>query len=198
MNYLAHIYLSGENEQVILGNFIGDWIKGSDFKKYPTDIQKGMLLHRTIDSFTDNHPVVRTSKNRLIVEYHKYAGIIIDIFYDHFLAKNWLLYSAIPLSEFSEQVNKILLTQMHFLPQNMQDFVPAFMNNRWLELYATIPGIEHVLQSMVRNTTLPDKTSYAIENLVKFYKTYSMEFNTYFPELEKHIEENFQISFKQR
>jgi acyl carrier protein phosphodiesterase len=196
MNYLAHIYLSGDNEQVILGNFIGDWIKGSDFKKYPADIQKGMILHRTIDSFTDSHQIVRTSKNRLIFEYHKYAGIIIDIFYDHFLAKNWQLYSSIPLPEFSELVNKILVTQMHFLPQNMQDFVPVFMNNRWLELYASVNGIEQVLQSMVRNTTLPDRTLYAMDNLEKYYDDFGNEFYQYFPQLVHHIEETYNISVK--
>ncbi len=193
MNFLAHIYLSGTNEQVILGNFIGDWIKGSDYKKYPADIQKGMLLHRTIDFYTDSHIIVRSGKKRLNTHYHKYSGIIIDIFYDHFLAKEWHKYSLVPLPEFCERVNKILVSQMHFLPQNMQDFVPGFMKNRWLESYATIPGIEHVLKGMVKNTSLPDKTAYAMEILIKYYDDFRDEFYKYFPQLVKHIEDTFQI-----
>ncbi len=195
MNFLAHIYLSGTNEQVILGNFIGDWIKGSDYKQYPADIQKGMLLHRTIDFYTDSHTIVRASKSRLNTDYHKYSGIIIDIFYDHILAKNWQLYSKVSLADYCENVNNVLMSQMHFLPQNIQEFVPNFMKNRWLESYASIQGIEQVLNGMVKNTSLPDKTIYAINILIKFYDEFRDEFYEYFPQLIKHVEENFQILF---
>jgi acyl carrier protein phosphodiesterase len=194
MNFLAHIYLSGTNEQVLLGNFIGDWIKGSDYKKYPADIQKGMILHRTIDFYTDSHLIVRSSKSRLNTDYHKYSGIIIDIFYDHFLASDWHLYSKIQLPEFCENVNKILMSQMHFLPRNMQEFVPGFMNSRWLESYASTRGIEQVLKGMVKNTSLPDKTDYAMDILIKYYDDFRDEFYKYFPQLVKHIENTFQIS----
>ena len=195
MNFLAHIYLSGDNEHIILGNFIGDWIKGSDFKKYPADIQKGMVLHRTIDSFTDNHPIVRTSKSRLNDEYHKYSGIIIDIFYDHFLAKDWHLFSPIALPEFSSNINNILMSHIHLLPLEMQEFVPRFMKHRWLESYASMEGIEKVLHGMVRNTSLPDKTMDAMNILEIHYDNFRSEFYEYFPQLVNHIEEKFQIHF---
>ena len=194
MNFLAHIYLSGTNEQIILGNFIRDWIKGSDYKKYPADIQKGMLLHRTIDFYTDSHSIVRSSKSRLSTDYRKYSGIIIDIFYDHFLASNWHDYSAVPLTEFCEKINLILLAQMHFLPQNMQDFVPGFMKGRWLETYASIDGIEQVLNGMVKNTSLPDKTDYAMDILNKHYKEFGDEFYEYFPQLINHVSQAFDIT----
>lgn len=195
MNFLAHIFLSGQNEQVILGNFIGDWIKGSDYKKYPEDIQKGMLMHRSIDSFTDSHLIVRTSKGRLNDDYHKYSGIIVDIFYDHFLARDWNQFSLIPLSDFNLSVNNILMSQMHFLPQNLQEFIPGFVKRPWLESYASVSGIENVLKGMVHHTSLPDKTVYAIKILIKYYDEFSDEFYQYFPQLMKHIENKFQIFY---
>ena len=97
MNFLAHIYLSGTDEKILVGNFMGDYVKGRDYLKYPEDIRKGLLLHRQIDFYTDNHPIVKNSKKRIESVYRKYSGIIIDIFYDYFLATNWPDYSITPL-----------------------------------------------------------------------------------------------------
>jgi acyl carrier protein phosphodiesterase len=194
MNFLAHIYLSGDNDKVKIGNFIGDWVKGNDFKKYPADIQKGILIHRSIDSYTDNHPIVRMSKNRLNDKYHKYSGVIIDIFYDHFLAVDWHIFSTIPLKEFIDDLNSCLTTSMDILPENIQEFIPHFMKKRWLESYATPEGIEKVLAGMSQNTSLPDKTVDAIEILKTSYADFRKEFYDYFPQLINHIEEKFQVS----
>ena len=93
MNFLAHIYLSGTDEGVKIGNFMADSIRGRQYESYPKAIMKGILLHRAIDSFTDNHPIYRKSKHRLHEKYGHYSGVIMDIVYDHFLAKNWASYS---------------------------------------------------------------------------------------------------------
>ena len=92
MNFLAHIYVSGDNDLVKIGNFMADSIRGHSYDVYPMEIQKGILLHRSIDSFTDMHPIYRQSKHRLHEKYGHYSGVIMDIFYDHFLAKNWKTY----------------------------------------------------------------------------------------------------------
>ena len=196
MNFLAHIYLSGENDQVKVGNFIGDWIKGNDHKKYPADIQKGILVHRSIDSFTDNHPIVRKSKSRLNDKYHKYSGIIIDIFYDHFLAHNWNVFSDIELVDFTRNLNTCLISNMEFLPEDIQEFIPRFMKRRWIESYATLKGIENVLEGMSKHTSLPDKTADAIDILKKDYEEFRTEFFDYFPQLVAHVEDKFQIAIK--
>lgn len=193
MNFLAHVFLSGSNEQVIIGNFIGDWVKGNDFKNYPPDVQKGILVHRTIDSFTDNHAIVRQSKSRLNDKYHKYSGIIIDIFYDHYLAYNWDLYSWIPLATFTENLNATLNRNMDLMPMNVQKFIPGFMKRKWLESYQTPEGIELVLQGMSRHTSLPDKTSDAITILKENYELFRDEFFEFFPLMIEHLETNFQI-----
>ena len=196
MNFLAHIYLSGENDQVKVGNFIGDWIKGNDHKKYPADIQKGILVHRSIDSFTDNHPIVRKSKSRLNDKYHKYSGIIIDIFYDHFLAHNWNVFSDIELVDFTRNLNTCLISNMEFLPEDIQEFIPRFMKRRWIESYATLKGIENVLEGMSKHTSLPDKTADAIDILKRDYEEFRTEFFDYFPQLVAHVEDKFQIAIK--
>jgi len=100
MNFLAHIYLSGNNEMVTIGNFIADGIRGKKYSIYPKDIQTGILLHRQIDTFTDAHKTVRESTKRLHKNYGHYSGVIVDILYDHFLAKNWNHYSKTPLADY--------------------------------------------------------------------------------------------------
>ena len=106
MNYLAHIYLSNEEEEITLGNFIADGIKGKKYIQFPLGIQQGILLHRAIDSFTDAHPIVRKSTRRLHKKYGHYSGVIVDILYDHFLAKNWMKYHSIPLHKYIENLCK--------------------------------------------------------------------------------------------
>jgi len=195
MNFLAHIYLSGNNDLIKIGNFVGDWIKGNEFKKYGPDIQKGILMHRFIDYYTDNHPVVKKSKSRLNDKYHKYSGIIIDIFYDHFLAINWKIYSPVSLNDFISDLRESLLANMHHFSPEIQEFIPRFMKFGWMESYVTLEGIELVLQGMSRHTSLPDKTVDAINILQEHYKGFESEFLDYFPQLIKRIEEDYQIVF---
>ena len=103
MNFLAHIYLSGDNDLVTIGNFIADGVKGNDYKKFPEELQTGILLHRAIDTYTDAHDTVKQSTRRLHQRYSHYSGVIVDILYDHFLAKNWDNYSNIPLAIYAER-----------------------------------------------------------------------------------------------
>ncbi|MGB0879588.1 MAG: ACP phosphodiesterase, partial [Polaribacter sp.] len=109
MNFLAHLYLSNSNTNIMIGNFIADHIRGNKFKHFHPKIQQGILLHRQIDTFTDRHSIVRKSKRRLHERYRHYDGVIIDIFFDHFLAKNWNKYSDIPLAEYIDTFYKSLV-----------------------------------------------------------------------------------------
>jgi acyl carrier protein phosphodiesterase len=193
MNFLAHVYLSGDNDEIKVGNFIADWIKGSDFKKYSPGIQKGILLHRSIDSFTDNHPTCRKSKSRLAVNYGKYAGIIIDIFYDHFLANMWDSFSKVPLPQYAQNLYLLLGEKAHVFPADIREFIPAFSRRRWLESYATIEGIEKVLAGMSRQTSLPNQTTAAIQILRDSYADFTTEFLDYFPQLVAYVEEKFEV-----
>lgn len=193
MNFLAHIYLSGNNDLIKVGNFVADWIKGNDYLKYPPDIQKGILIHRSIDSYTDHHKTVRQSKSRLTEKYRKYAGIIIDIFYDHYLANEWHIFCDIPLDAYAEELNKTFKRHIHYFPEEIQDFFPRFMKNRWIESYGTLEGIEAVLNGMSKHTSLPDHTETAMEILRKHYSDFRFEFYDYFPQLIAYIKEKYQI-----
>jgi acyl carrier protein phosphodiesterase len=193
MNFLAHTFLSGDSDEVRIGNFIGDYVKGSDFKLYAEGIRKGIILHRHIDSFTDSHPVVRESISRLVPLYHKYAGVIIDIFYDHFLSVNWDFISSVPLADLAELTYRNLHDHYDILPEEIKKVVPSFIFNRWLEAYNTIEGIETVLRKMSVVTSLPDLTAGAIRSLEEFYEDYQNEFFAFFPDIVHYVSTAFDI-----
>jgi acyl carrier protein phosphodiesterase len=183
MNFLSHIYLSGNNNLVTIGNFIADGIKGETYKKYPIDIQKGILLHREIDTFTDAHPIVRKSTKRLHKNYGHYSGVIVDILYDHFLAKNWSNYSEIELEDYVENFYEILEDHYEILPLRIQRLMPFMIADNWLLNYSKIEGIQRVLDGMNRRTKHKSKMNEATKELIKFYNEFEEEFTLYFKEL---------------
>ncbi|NND63593.1 MAG: DUF479 domain-containing protein [Flavobacteriaceae bacterium] len=183
MNFLAHIYLSGEDEGVIIGNFIADGIKGKRYQKYPEAIQKGILLHRGIDSYTDKHPTVRKSTARLHANYGHYAGVIVDILYDHFLAKNWSKYHDLPLDIFVENFYELLRNNFTILPARIQRMMPYMISDNWLLSYATIPGISKILSQMNVRTKGVSKMNFAVMELEEFYPQFEEEFTSFFAEL---------------
>lgn len=183
MNFLAHIYLSGENDRIIIGNFMADRIRGKSYKKFPIDIQKGILLHREIDTFTDAHPVVRLSTKRLHKNYGHYSSVIVDIFYDHFLAKNWEDYSTVPLKDFTESFYNLLEDSFEILPLRIQKMMPFMIADNWLLNYSKIEGIQRVLEGMSRRTSYESKMNEATFELKKHYTEFEKEFELFFNEL---------------
>ena len=195
MNFLAHIYLSGNNKMVTIGNFIADGIKSDAYKNYPADIQKGILLHREIDTFTDAHPIVRQSTKRLHKNYGHYSGVIVDILYDHFLAKNWNVYSSVKLKDFVENFYEDLEEHFEILPLRIQNLIPYMIADNWLYNYSKIEGIQRVLDGMNRRTKHVSKMNEATTELKKHYTEFQEEFTLFFNELipfskEKLIEIN--------
>ncbi|MFG6687424.1 ACP phosphodiesterase [Mariniflexile sp. HNIBRBA6329] len=183
MNYLAHIYLSGDNDLITIGNFIADGIKGKSYEKYPKDIQIGILLHRNIDTFTDAHPTVRLSTKRLHEKYGHYSGIIVDILYDHFLAKNWNTYSEVPLKNYVETFYNSLENNYEILPLRIQKMMPYMLSDNWLLSYASIEGISRVLAGMNRRTKNVSGMDEAVNELELFYNEFEAEFSSFFDEL---------------
>ena len=183
MNYLAHIYLSGDNELVTVGNFIADGIKGKDYKKFSKDVQTGILLHRHIDTFTDAHKTVRQSTKRLHKNYGHYSGVIVDILYDHFLAKNWNHYSNIPLDKYIDDFYDSLEEHYNLLPLRIQKMMPYMITDNWLLSYASIEGISRVLEGMNRRTKNRSGMDKAVKELEEFYTDFEKEFTSFFEEL---------------
>lgn len=189
MNFLAHIYLSGDDEGIIIGNFIADGIKGKKYLKYPAKIQKGILLHRAIDSFTDAHPVVRQSTARLHKNYGHYSGVIVDILYDHFLAKNWHRYHTQPLDIYVEEFYELLRKNFAILPSRIQRMMPYMIADNWLLNYASVKGISTILNQMNARTKNKSKMNFAVLELEAFYTEFEAEFTTFFAELTSFSEE---------
>jgi acyl carrier protein phosphodiesterase len=183
MNYLAHIYLSGNSEFITIGNFIADGIRGKDYKVYSKDIQTGIILHRHIDTFTDAHKTVRQSTKRLHKNYGHYSGVIVDILYDHFLAKNWANYSDVPLKDYVDAFYDSLETNFDILPLRIQKLMPYMIADNWLLSYASISGITKVLEGMNRRTKNRSQMNLAIRELEEFYTEFEDEFTHFFEEL---------------
>jgi acyl carrier protein phosphodiesterase len=160
MNYLGHIFLSGENNQVRIGNFIGDFVKGSKFKSYPIDVQRGILLHREIDRFTDSNKNVSEITTFFKPLYKRYAGIISDMIIDHILAKNWGKYSDITLNRFATKFYMLLLANYRILPRKVQYITPFMIQSNRLYSYSTEKGIIEAISIMERHTSLPEKSQY--------------------------------------
>lgn len=193
MNFLAHTYLSGCNEEIIVGNFMGDYVKGRNYKLFPEQVKKGILIHRDIDSFTDMHKITRISKQRVASRYHKYAGIITDIFYDHFLASLWDNYSNLPLHEFVSRTYDLLKRNYKVLPDAIKRWFPTFLENNWMMAYTTVDGIELVLERMSANTSLPDHSAYAVEMLRDQYAQFMDDFLRFFPLIIQFLEQKYHI-----
>ncbi len=183
MNFLAHIYLSGNNDKIAIGNFISDSIRGNKYKRFPKEIQKGILLHREIDTFTDAHKIFRQSTKRLHKNYSHYAGVIVDIFYDHFLAKNWSKYSDVPLDEYIIHFYKALEKDYDILPERVQKLMPYMISDNWLLSYATTEGISRVLNGMNKRTKNVSKMNLAINELKEYYTEFENEFTLFFDKL---------------
>ena len=185
MNYLAHIYLSENHDQVTIGNFIadGNGITGKSYQKFPKEIQVGILLHRQIDTFTDAHLTVKQSKKRLHKNHGHYSGIIVDIFYDHFLAKNWSTYSDVPLADYAQNFYSLLQSNYEDLPERTQYLLPYMTKADWLLSYATIDGIEKVLVGMDNRTKNRSKMHLSIDELQTYYSEFEAEFTSFFDEL---------------
>ncbi|MFC5270238.1 ACP phosphodiesterase [Adhaeribacter terreus] len=183
MNYLAHIFLSGPDTELMIGNFIADAVRGKQILQFSEGIQRGIVLHREIDAYTDMNNVVAETKNRLRPEFGKYAPVIADIYYDHFLAANFKAFSKQPLRTFTEEKYSVLQQNWQILPERVKQFLPHMMQHNWLLSYAELHGINQALTGLSRRTTFVSGMENAAQELKKHYELYDQEFRLFFPEL---------------
>ena len=192
MNFLAHIYLSGDDDDIKIGNFLGDFIKGRLNKltnaQFSLGMINGMALHREIDFFTDTHPIVKQSIDRLQPKYHKVSGIIVDMFYDHILAKNFLQYSSISLPEYSQSFYDLLENRKGEIPTKMDRMVKSMVSHNWLMGYTTYEGIEWALKGISQRLSFDSGIEKATEELRRDYAQYEAEFQLFFPEMILHCQ----------
>ncbi len=189
MNFLAHLFLSGENEEIITGNFIADHVKGNEIQKFSDPIKNGIYLHRKIDNFTDTHPLFLQSKTRLTDKYRKYSGVIVDMFYDHFLSANWNDYSAEPLEDYTSRMFAVIVKQYALLPEKTKRIIHFMSKENWLAGYGRIDGLARALSGMARRTPFDSGMENAVVDLQRDYGLYEQEFRGFFPQVSSFSKE---------
>jgi len=188
MNFLAHAHLSGENDDLLFGNFIADAVKGNGMLNYDGDVRLGIRLHRRIDTFTDKHDIVRKSVGRVRNSFGKYSGIVIDIFYDHFLAVAWSDFHKETLPFFAKRVYQILLNRYQILPDRTKRMLPYLIGQDWLVGYSNFEGLTQVFYGMDRRTDFQSGMRTAVDDLRKNYNELQSDFSMFYPELQNHVD----------
>ena len=190
MNLLAHAWLSGRNEGYLIGNFIGDFVKGDPtaarHELLPVEID-GIRIHRAIDAFTDSHAEVQAVRTLLYPRCHKYAGVAVDVFFDHFLAVQFREVTGDNLDEFVGYVYNLLQVRTDRLPPRAARMAHYMMEQDWLQNYQTTAGIDRALSGLSRRTQFPSGLETAVQDLVIHYDTINLHFLRFWPELAAHI-----------
>ena len=187
MNHLAHLYLSRQSEKMMVGNFIADAVKGKKYLDYDEEISRGILMHREIDTFTDSNEIVRHSKSFFKERYGLFSSILIDVFYDHFLAINWKDYSEDPLNVFVNRAYEIFEKYLSIMPSRNQTMFPYMQKENWLLNYAHIEGLQRSLNGMSRRIRNHTGIQNATEEFRIHYDELNNDFKEYFPLLQKHV-----------
>lgn len=183
MNYLAHSFLSYQNTDLIIGNFIADSIQGNRFEGLTANIIKGITLHRKIDVFTDTHPIFLTSKYPFRKDFDKYSGVLTDIFYDHFLAKNFSLYSSLSLQQHADNIYDLLKNNHNYLPEPAKRFYTYMTERNVLFHYSSLVGIEIVLTHLSDRIRNRYELQLALPILQNNYEEIEQEFFIFFDDL---------------
>ncbi len=188
MNFLAHLFLASPDEDLMIGNFIADSVKGKSYLQFPHRISKGILMHRFIDDFTDTHPLVKAS-NRLLHTYlQRYAPVALDIFYDYFLAKNFQQHHQKSLEEFAKNTYQILEKRKAILPEKNQTILHYMSQQNWLVGYATIDGIKQSLNGVARRSSYGQVLQGSEVFLLKHETELKINFEIFFEELKAKTE----------
>jgi acyl carrier protein phosphodiesterase len=191
MNWLAHILLSEPNVENRLGNLLGDLVKGKDLDGLNAQLRQGVARHYAIDKFTDTHPIVKISKHRIDKEYSKFSGILIDVVYDHFLAKNWSIYSALNFTDFTTEISESFRDYPGKIPQSARDIITLTIDGDWLNSYQHLAGVTAALHRIERRITarMGDRIKLvdAMPILEREYLNLDRDFSIFFPQLQHHI-----------
>jgi acyl carrier protein phosphodiesterase len=184
MNFLAHQYLSFESPPVMAGNFMADSIRGALSIHLPDEVLLGIKVHRFIDSFTDTHPVVLESRALLYPYFSKYAGVVQDVFYDHFLALDWKHYHPETLPAFAKKVYSTLVHYEPILNEKAKRTLLYMSKHRWLEGYESADGVNRALSGLATRASFPSNMQNSIPALEANFEALKKAFDVFFPELE--------------
>lgn len=189
MNYLAHLFLAEENDDAKLGALLGDFVKGTIIDRYSEKTEREIQIHRKIDFYTDNHPIVKDAKKLLSVEKRKYGNILLDVFYDHMLAQKWQDYSKISLENFTKQIYSILLRNMDLLPDKLRDIVPIMIEQNWLTSYQEFIGFEMAITRISRRLRQENSLMECVAEIETNYSSVALSFDNFFPQLMDYVKQ---------
>ena len=183
MNYLAHLHLGGQRPEELLGSLYGDFVKGRLQGQYSPLIESAIQLHRSIDVFTDKHPLVDQSLSRFTQTRRRYAGIVLDVFFDHCLARDWAQYAQGPLERFTSGFYQVLEAQPH-LPSRLAAIAPHMAAHDWLGSYRDFETLERVFLGISRRLSRPEELAGAMQDLNALYEPLSEDFRAFYPQLQ--------------
>ena len=188
MNFLGHLYLSGNEPLVIVGNFMADAVKGRDLDRFDPLVQEGLRMHRAIDTFTDQHPLTLQGRERLRAHTGKYAGVALDVFYDHVIAANWDDLHAEPLSDFAQRMYALLQAHADLMPGRTQRMLTYMVQHDWLTSYAQVEGIGRALNGLSYRAPGGEALRGAEQVLKDHYGAYRSEGLAFLRAMEQHLQ----------
>jgi acyl carrier protein phosphodiesterase len=188
MNYLAHLFLSDHTPESLIGNLLGDFRKGLPLEQYSPAILQGLELHQKVDIFTDSHPIVHQSKQLMQPQYRRFAGIMLDVLYDHFLSKHWQDYTTLVRSAFIAHVYRVLVQYQPILPQTLQRILPDLIANDWLGSYGELAGVDRALCRIARRFKHPTPLGDSCQELLRHYRPLEVRFQQFFPDLMWYVD----------
>ena len=187
MNYLAHLYLAEDDDAALVGNLLGDFVKGRIDAKLDSPIYRGVKLHRAIDCFTDAHPIHRRSRRRISTKRRRCAGIIVDMAYDHFLARHWPRLRERPLEEFAQRVYEALYRHHAVLPPNLRRVLPHMVSEDWLTGYRELENVAAAIDRLALRLSRPTALLGAISEVRCVYRELESDFTHLLPALERFV-----------
>lgn len=187
MNWLAHLLLSEPQTPHRLGNLLADLVKGSARRGLPADLQRSLACHRTIDAFTDAHPVVFRSLRRIGPPFERFAGVLVDVFYDHYLARSWARHGPGDLDDFTSEVYTALQGYVGAIPEKARFVIQRMAAEDWLGSYREVAGVERTLCRLSLRLSRPGLLTPAVQEMLMNYETLDADFQEFFPELARHV-----------
>lgn len=196
MNYLAHVFLQRSAPELLIGGILGDFVKGAVDARFSPGVQAGILLHRAIDRYTDAHATVRASAALISPARRRFAGILVDVFYDHFLARHWARYSEHTLHEFTHATYATLASQATDYPERLQRILPFMIKQDWLSSYIHIESVDAALHGIARRFQRYPRAAVladGVQELIQNHDALEQQFLEFFPEVVEFVESAQQL-----
>jgi acyl carrier protein phosphodiesterase len=188
LNYLAHLFFSNSGEEAIIGSLLGDFVKGNPAGRFPSAVADAILFHRKIDSFSDSHFITRLSRDRISPLRRRFAGIIVDVSYDHFLSRHWQQFSPVDLKFFVDRVYFVLSHNQEMLTERLRRILPHMIAENWLGGYIQLEGVGKALDRLAGRLSRGGPFKGAVAEIETHYEDLEADFLAFFPDLSTFCE----------